>query len=78
MSQTGWSPCAKFSGNLNAKCAVLPPLRRVKAIPDEATASAIFFRLRIFAKSKSRMNVLPVPPGASRKKDTPFVFLYVM
>jgi hypothetical protein len=68
MSQIRLSPCAKFSGNLNAEYAVLPPLRRVEAIPDEATASAIFFCWRIFAKSKLRMNVLPVPPGASRKK----------
>ena len=71
MSQTGWLPCAKFSGNLNAECAVLPFLRRVEAIPNEATAIAVCFRCRIFAKSKLRMNVLPVPPGASRKKVHP-------
>jgi hypothetical protein len=77
MLQIGWSPCAKFSGNLNAECAALPTLRRVKAIPNEGTASEIFFRWRIFAKSKSRMNVLPSRPVHQGKRYRLF-FLYVM
>ena len=68
MSQTGWSPCAKFSGNLNADCAVLPPLRRVEAIPDEATASAIFFRWRIFAKSNRGWMLCPFRSGHQGKR----------
>ena len=31
-----------FKGNFNAECAVRPPSNRVAAIPDEASASAIF------------------------------------
>jgi len=47
--------------------AVRPPSKSVAAIPDEATARAIFLSNLTFANSKFIRNVLPVPPGTSKK-----------
>lgn len=62
--------CA-FSGSLNVECAVLPPSKSVAAIPDEATANAIFPFDRTLAKIREITKVFPVPPGASRKYNPP-------
>ena len=56
------------NGNLNAECAVLPPSTKVAAMPDGATANAIFCCDRIFARVDDIKNVLPIPSGASKKE----------
>ena len=71
MLQVGRSVLCKFSSSLKVECAVFPPDRSVAAIPDEATAIAMSPCSRIFARSKLRRNVFPVPPGASRKTMLP-------
>ena len=52
-------------GILNLECAVLPPGIRVAAIPDDATATAIFPVLLTLARIVFSRKVFPVPPGAS-------------
>ena len=49
---------------MNAEWAVLPPSSNVAAIPEEATAKAIFLLLLILASNRFKTNVFPVPPGA--------------
>ena len=56
-----------LSGHLNVEWAVRPPSKSVAAMPDEATAGAFFLSNLTFANSKFIRNVLPVPPGASKK-----------
>ena len=51
-----------FSGSLTVEWAVRPPSKSVAAMPDEATARAIFLSTITFANSKLIRNVLPVPP----------------
>ena len=65
--QTGVSDCAKFKGIFRVECAVLPPVSNVDAIPDDATAMAIFLFFRMWARRRLIRNVFPVPPWASRK-----------
>ena len=67
MLQIVVSSCAKLRGNLKVEFAVLPPFNNVAAMPEDATASAILFWLRTFAKRRLIRKVLPVPPGAFRK-----------
>ena len=50
---------------------ILPPGSNVAAIPDDAIANAISFFDRIDARISYITNVLPVPPGASKKKISP-------
>ncbi|GFT27828.1 hypothetical protein TNCV_10461 [Trichonephila clavipes] len=57
---------------LNVECAVRPPSSKVAAMPDDATANAIFCCDRILARINDIKNVLPVPPGASKKKTALF------
>ncbi|GFQ78834.1 hypothetical protein TNCT_263601 [Trichonephila clavata] len=47
---------------------VLPPVNKVAAILEEATARAISPLFRTLAKMRLRRRVFPVPPGASKKK----------
>ncbi len=74
MSQVGVSARDRLRGSLNTECAVLPPERRVAAIPDEATASAMRLFCRTAARRRLMTNVFPVPPGESRKKRHPRFF----
>ena len=56
-----------LSGHLNVEWAVRPPSKSVAAMPDEATARAIFLKSNLtFANSKFIRNILPVPPGAPK------------
>ncbi|GFS97840.1 uncharacterized protein TNCV_2018021 [Trichonephila clavipes] len=48
-------------------CCSRPPSKRVAAIPDDAIASAILFCNLIVARIIEIRQVLPVPPGASKK-----------
>ena len=57
----------KSRGNLNVECTVLPDCSRVEAIPEDATAIAIFFMERTFDNNKLIKYVLPVLPAALRK-----------
>jgi hypothetical protein len=52
-------------------CAVLPFYNNVAAIPEEATANEIILCARNFASKRFSMKILPVPPGASRKNNSP-------
>ena len=54
-----------FSGSLNVEWAIRLPSKSEAAMPDEATARAIFLSNLTFVNSKFIRNVLPVPPGAS-------------
>lgn len=65
------SSVAIFKGSLNVECAVRPPSKSVAAMPDDATANAIFPVDLTFFKSRLIINVFPVPPGASRKNNFP-------
>ena len=77
--QVGFSWLFRLRGNLKAECAVLPPSSRVAAIPLEAVAKATCCHHLTLAKIRFMINVLPVPPGASRKKRPPaFVSMLVM
>ena len=70
MLQVGASARDRLMGSLKTECAVLPPKRRVAAIPEEATAST----MRLFCRTAARRLItkeFPVPPGASRKKRHP-------
>ena len=58
-------------GILNRECAVLPPSSRVAAIPEEATARAIFPVDLTLARTVFSTNVLPLPPHPSRKNTPP-------
>ncbi|GFT13407.1 uncharacterized protein TNCV_3200511 [Trichonephila clavipes] len=58
-----------FNGNFNAECAVRPPSKRVAAIRDDA----ILFCDLIDARIIEIRNVLPVPPGASKKYKPPLL-----
>lgn len=60
-----------FNGNFKAECAVRPPSNNVAAIPEEASANAIFRSDRIVAKNNEMRNVFPVPPGESKKYNPP-------
>jgi hypothetical protein len=60
------------NGNIIAECAVLPPSSKVAAMLDDAIANDIFFCDRIFARINDIKNVLPVPSGASKEKNTLF------
>jgi hypothetical protein len=51
-------------------CAVLPPLIRSAAIPEEAVANAISSQDLTLASIVLYKNVLPVPPGPSIKKHS--------
>ena len=68
---TGVSSCERFNGSMNVEWAFLSPFSRVAAMPEDATASAIFLWLCTFAKRRLIRNVLPVLPGASRKRNPP-------
>ena len=57
-----------FRGNFIAEWAVLPPGSNVAAIPDDARANAVSFLELIDARIHLIRQVLPVPPGASKKK----------
>ena len=50
-----------LKGILNLECAVRPPGSSKAAIPDEATAKAIFFCDLTLANKHLYKNVLPVP-----------------
>ncbi|GFW38850.1 trimethyllysine dioxygenase, mitochondrial [Trichonephila clavipes] len=52
--------------------AVLPPGNNVAAIPDDARTQAMSFWDRTAARINFIRNVLPVPPGTSKKKIFPF------
>ena len=67
MLHKGTSVLYRSNGILKVLCKVRPPTKRVAAIPLEAVASAILFSDQSFAKIRLSRNVLPVPPGASRK-----------
>ena len=56
-------------GILKWECAVHPPDSSSAAIPDEATANAIFPIPQTVAKAVSNRNVFPQPPGALMKKS---------
>lgn len=71
MLQTGDSVLTKFRRSLKAEWAALPPVRRVAAIPDDATARAMYVLCRTLASRKLISNILPVPPGAYKKKTPP-------
>lgn len=60
-----------LNGSLKVERAVLPPSRRVAAIRVGAIVKAISTCWRTFARRSLVMNVLPVPPGACRKKIPP-------
>ena len=68
MLQVGVSAKGQIEGSLNTECAVLPPERRVAAIPEEATASAMRLFCRTAARRRLMTNDFSVPPGESRKK----------
>ena len=53
---------------------IRPPLKRVVTIPLDAVANAILTSELIFARISLIKNVLPVSPGASKKR-TPSSFL---
>ena len=53
---------------------VQPPVKSVAAIPLEAVANAILPSHLILARIRLIKNVLPVPPGASKKR-IPLSFL---
>ncbi|KAK0157265.1 hypothetical protein PV327_011285, partial [Microctonus hyperodae] len=59
-----------FSGSLNTKSAVLPPSNKVVAMPDDAMANAMPFFDRISVRVIEMRNVLPLPPGVSKKKES--------
>ena len=59
-------------GILKCECAVIPPSSNVAAIPDDATARAMWPSDRTFANVKLMRNVFPVPPKLSRKNRPPF------
>jgi len=71
MLHTGFSVNTKFSGSLKVEWAVLPPCSNVAAIPDDATAIAIFPSDLIFAAVKFIQNDFPVPASAFRKYTFP-------
>src|ERR1043165_3387112 len=57
-----------LSGILNRLCAVLPPVIKSAAIPDDATATAMSpDDLTVDSKTLYK-KVFPVPPGPSIKK----------
>ena len=56
--------------NFKMECAVWLPVSSVAAIPEEATATAIWSFL-MDINNKISKKVLPVPSGASRKKSAP-------
>lgn len=58
-------------GSLKVERAVRPPDNRVAAIPDDVMAKASFPLALTFANIKLVTNVLPVPPGASKKRIFP-------
>lgn len=68
--------CSKdtVKGSLNVEWAVFPLCKRVAAIPDEATANAVFPDCRTLANIKLERKVFPVPPGASKKNMFPLLF----
>jgi len=67
----GVSVICIFNSNFSAECAARLLSKRVAAIPDNAIASAIIFRDHMAAKISETKIVLPVPPGASRKYNSP-------
>uniref|UniRef100_A0A8D9FB32 Uncharacterized protein n=1 Tax=Cacopsylla melanoneura TaxID=428564 RepID=A0A8D9FB32_9HEMI len=71
MLHVGLSEKPRFKGSLKAAWAVRPPSKRVAAIPDEATATAICLLDLIFARIRFIRKVFPVPPGASKKNSFP-------
>ena len=74
MLQVGVSARDRLRGSLKTECAVLPPERRVAAIPEEATASVMRLFCRTAARRRLMTNVFPVPPGELRKKRHPQFF----
>ena len=66
MPHVGSSILWVSSGTSKVLCNVRPPSSRVAAMPLEPVASAILPVDRILVRIKLMMNVLPVPPGASR------------
>ena len=67
-----------FNANFKAEWAVLPLGSNVAAISDEARAKAMSFWDRIAARINLIKNILPVPPGASKKKIPPTPLLTVL
>ena len=65
MLQVGVSLLCIFNGNFSAEWDVRPPLSKVAAIPDEA--SAILFCEKIVANINEIKKKIPVPPGVSKK-----------
>lgn len=59
----------KLRGSLKAEFAVFPPSNKVAAMPDYATEIAICFCILMVASKRLIKNVLPVPPGASKKNN---------
>lgn len=55
------------SGNLNVECAVVPPVRSWAAMPEVATGRTTFPCPCTASIKAFKVNVLPQPPGASRK-----------
>ena len=62
MLQTGNSWTFRVMGRRKVVCAVLPPFRRVAAMPELAVARAIPPCNLTLAKIKLMRNVFPVPP----------------
>ncbi|GFU47761.1 hypothetical protein TNCV_4465101 [Trichonephila clavipes] len=69
MLHVGVPLLSRLRGNLKTDCAVHPPLSNMTTIPEEAPPDATLWSFQIFARSKLSEKVLPVPPGASRKKS---------
>ena len=57
--------------SLKTVCAVLPPERRVAAIPEKMTASVMRLFCRTASRRRLMTNVVAVSPGKSRKKRHP-------
>lgn len=76
--QIGLLSLVKDNGNLNVKCAVLPPGSRVIAIPVEATATATLPFDLILAIINLVTNVFLVLPGASRNIRSPCWVFYII
>ena len=58
-------------GNPNLLCEVVPNLKKVAAIPDNAVFMLKWLLLRICAEITLHKNVFPVPQGASIMKSLP-------
>ena len=71
MLQISVSELLSLRGSLHAEWAVLPHFSRVTAMPEEATAIAIFLSLLILESSRLIKKGFTVRLGVSRNKTQP-------